>query len=670
MTTATKPTLADLLKNRGILTIARRAGWQQDKLDGDPGWRYPVYHEDGTRYDVVRFKWAENGRDPKYKWDPPGQDRPAYYLLPGTLHEIQAAGGVVYLATGEVDNLTINAAGRGNVVNWFGENAVPKTLVEDLKRWGVKQAFYFFDLDDAGEQAAAKVEKALHNSGINLQVKRLPGQKPVGYDLNALWQECAFDPGVFWAIADSAEVVQFYTPPAPPVPLPGPPANADPAEREEVEQRVWAEIARTLEKRGSKPHYYDCPLEHGPDGKDFIFDPSTGKVGGCQGKHAGHFNGRWRDLADHLNVDVTAIARQVHEDHQPVQTPVPARKERVGIVHSKTALREVAQYANGLALPDVEPIIAPYKPLRLFGGFSHIWETTKAALVIADTGFGKTAFCETLADFLNVAGIDVFMRGQEWTPHDYQKRKIAGWGGPVYEAQVLNQLWHVEHQRGVRNKTGVRFTPDEQALYNRVVDKLAQFKGEVHHLVSGSATISHILEEASRELYDLRKAGRRVLVAMWDYAQKELTGKKGWSELELLTNEIAMWGVDEGIFNIIVSQVKKNAGDKVRRYGMMLDGNDAQMLTTNQAQVAWTLNPVFNSYGERVEEAWICCVKNSNAPFPARIRVKTALNRHRWTNTVLSEVVREVRSARDNDTVALNDEEPPEPPEPLHLENF
>lgn len=97
---------------------------------------------------------------------------------------------------------------------------------------------------------------------------------------------------------------------------------SDASELLEVEARTRAAIAQRLQKRGQKPGYYCCPQEHGPAGKDFLFNPDPGQpIGGCQGKHAGQLT-RWSDLADHLGVNVSAIARDVaHERRGDTVSP-------------------------------------------------------------------------------------------------------------------------------------------------------------------------------------------------------------------------------------------------------------------------------------------------------------------------------------------------------------
>lgn len=124
---------------------------------------------------------------------------------------------------------------------------------------------------------------------------------------------------------DGAGLKQFTAPRAVAAPEPRIPtilpANSD--ELAEVERRVRLKIAPRLGKRGRKPGYYECPQEHGPDGKDFLFNVEPGApIGGCQGKHAGVLT-RWVDLAEYLNIDVSAIARDVARERRPPSPPPP-----------------------------------------------------------------------------------------------------------------------------------------------------------------------------------------------------------------------------------------------------------------------------------------------------------------------------------------------------------
>lgn len=645
MTTATL-NATDRLRERGLYTAALKAGWKPKTASGSaPGWGYPVYHDDGTPYDVKRWKACDSAHDPKYLWLPADAARPDYYLLPGTLDAARKLG-VIYLAGGEPDSLTFQTA-ELPATNWFGEDNIPASLFDDLKKWGIKRAFYFYDLDAPGLAAADKLAARAVGSGVELHIYRLPGVKPDGYDINALWQECAFDAGVFRAILSAADDVtaecalRYRQQHAAPLP------DTQTGEMDQVLERLKTAIAGVLVKRGGKPGYYDCPFpDHGPAGKDFLFNPETGQIGGCQGKHGGQLT-RLVDLAQFLDIDVSSIARDVAKDaresrtsdrrngngHKPEPLPVP-------IISSAVALARVARYMNGTAIPDVEPFLAPYKPLHQFGGLARLWEDRKTALIISGSGMGKTAFVETMQDGGCIQGWDTLKWGAEWSPDDYQLRRITGWGGPSYERQKEHMLALLEQAKNVPpdKREGRQFTPDELALWNRLHDRIARWPGQVHYIDRGMGPVSELLAAAGERIDLLRRDGRRVKVLILDYAQKLLMSGLSWAELELILNEATQFGVDYRLFVIIVSQVNKGRADKVRR-GELLTEIDAQQLSDQKANLILTLNPVFIG-GERKEEAWINVVKNSVGVVPAKLLVRTALYKHRWTSKVLSDVVR------------------------------
>lgn len=115
--------------------------------------------------------------------------------------------------------------------------------------------------------------------------------------------------------------------PAPVYDVPNVNLPSDASELLEVEYRVRAEIARHLEKRGSKEGYFCCPQDHGRDGKDFLFGVEPGSpIGGCQGKHAGELT-RWTDLAEFLKIDVSQIARDVALERRP-ERPATSHSSR------------------------------------------------------------------------------------------------------------------------------------------------------------------------------------------------------------------------------------------------------------------------------------------------------------------------------------------------------
>jgi hypothetical protein len=90
------------------------------------------------------------------------------------------------------------------------------------------------------------------------------------------------------------------------------PSNA--SELKEVEQRVRAEIANRLRKKGDQEGHYYCYKDHRSP-KLFYFNPEVDtEIGGCQGRHNSETH-YWMDIAKDLEIDTTKIARDVWEEH-------------------------------------------------------------------------------------------------------------------------------------------------------------------------------------------------------------------------------------------------------------------------------------------------------------------------------------------------------------------
>jgi len=644
------------LEARGIAAVAHDAGWRVGTLGDVPGWIYPVYDEAGRACQVRRWKARDAKSGGKYRWIPANSaDRPAYYLLPGTVDAIRARGAVL-IAAGEPDVLTLRAAGFENAICWFGENNVPATLLADLRRWGAARVAYYPDLDVPGLQAARKVWDALHGH-VELVICQLPGEVALsgGFDLNQLWIDVAFDPAAFRDQLKAAERI-IFPPPSDEDGLP-PGLRDNPQEREEVQRRIWRAIADRLVKRGNKPDYFECPFDHGPDGKDFIFDPNTGRVGGCQGKHAGQIT-RYMELAHALDIDTAAIARQVAADVRSKKaTKGDDRQRDVSVPNSAAALTHVENVIDRRVVPDVEPFLAPYKPLHKLGGLARIWLPRKVVMIIGASGSGKTAMVETMTDALRAEGQDVLMWGPEWSSEEYQQRAIAAYGGPSLEQLLLDEIAAIEEARNIPHaeRVGKPLSADQRASAHRAIATIRAWRGQAHYLDRGHGPLSDILSAASDKLDELRAERRRVQLVAFDYAQKALVSGESWSELELILNEIAQFAVDTDVVALVVSQVNKDVSAKSRE-GKLLDQASAQLLSDQKPNLIITLNPRWEN-GERYEEAWIRAVKNSLAPCPAKIRVKTALYRHRWTDTVLTDAIFE----HSADTASTPDDEEPPP---------
>jgi hypothetical protein len=296
-----------------------------------PALLYPVL-VGGRAHARGRVKFTD-GRQPKYAWSGPTSTKPPeYYNADG----FDAPGDVLVLASGEVDLWTLRQAGYAAVVSWFGEANVPPDLVERIRASGKTRVVTFTDRDATGDRMAQKVAAACADAGVAYTAYALPGTPGSGFDVNAYWRAFSGDETAFRAALEALPGLDLpllaHAPErAPAISVPARNDN-DADELEAVRAQVCAAIHAALKPRRGRQRrgYYECPLPHGKDGKDFLFDPATGAVGGCQGKHAGMLT-RWRDLAEHLGIDVTAIARRVAEDRRPHRA---ATTSRASVTHT------------------------------------------------------------------------------------------------------------------------------------------------------------------------------------------------------------------------------------------------------------------------------------------------------------------------------------------------
>lgn len=323
------PAWRRILHDRGLsdATIHHfRIGVQ--RIEKDSAWTYPV--REGERRKKAKMLPSGDPENPyphgKYRWSPTKPPDLHYYDPDGKLAQrVQRANGVLYLATGEVDVWSLWEAGVHNATcTLMGEGAIPAGFIDELQRIGTREVRYYADCDTTGRKAADKLYHAFNASGVRFTAYQLPGEPDSGEDINALLQTNGAQP--LLSVLESCDVLPEpdTVPPERPqhdqlVDLP-----SSSTERAEVERRTRAEIAHRLVKRGKKVGYYECPLEHGPDGKDFLFSAEPdAPIGGCQGKHASELT-RWVDLAAHLDIDVTQIARDVAREYRKDHTPTIA----------------------------------------------------------------------------------------------------------------------------------------------------------------------------------------------------------------------------------------------------------------------------------------------------------------------------------------------------------
>ena len=93
------------------------------------------------------------GGTPKYLISPPGARMP---LFPAKIDPIQAS---VILVEGIYDMINLHDKGLTNAVCCFGTRNINEEKLSILRLQGIEEAIVFFDGDEAGQTAAAKVQE-------------------------------------------------------------------------------------------------------------------------------------------------------------------------------------------------------------------------------------------------------------------------------------------------------------------------------------------------------------------------------------------------------------------------------------------------------------------------------------------------------------------------------
>lgn len=675
----------DILKQRGLLAVATRAGWTPHAVGTSDGWRYPTYTEDGEPCEASRWKACNSADRFKYLWIPKDAQRPTYYLLPGTVAAIEEWGSVVHLVAGEIDLLTMHAAGWPNVLSWYGEQNVPKTLATDLKRMGVKRAVYYPDCDTPGMKAARAVWDTLRDSEIEIRFRKLDGEDESGYDLNDVWQAVQFHPQTFQERLAACPVLTFEDDAPRQSTLHerlSAPSGANDWRNEWIDTIIDA-LGAPDTREGGVDRWH-CPLPSHPD-KHPSFRVSKDQnpdfpwpMCSCNIQRE---DDAWEQVASALSVESwdafkerkradtnpPTANRGISTQQPPENAPTNAHEraheaERVlRVVTSDQAIARVRSLATGETVTDTLPILAPYKPLHQFGGLLKLWEPRKIILLVGPSGMGKTAWMETCQDGHRMRGEDFLLWGPEWSPTEYLMRAVCAWGGPGVTAQREDHLWRKEESLNIprEKRHGKALRPNERQRVLDALDKLSSWPGQGHYIDEVPHKLSDLEATVGVTVNRLRDQGRNVVAFYLDYVQKLPKRGDAWDTVERMIGYVWEFCQAYDLIGVVASQVRKADGLKVRE-GKMLNETSAESVSDKYVNAFLTLNPVFTDDGGRLEEGYMRVLKNSLAPAPAKLRVKTALYRHRWLDDIVGDL------EADTFDKGTNHEEP-EAPAPVDL---
>ena len=114
---------------------------------------------------IVSFCGRHQGQnDPKYLFHPSGNSLPLFPL-------VKPIQGKIILVEGIMDMMNLHDKGLTNAVCAFGVNKVNEDKINILKIQGVSGIDIFFDNDEAGQNASAKLKELLeHNELVSRNV--------------------------------------------------------------------------------------------------------------------------------------------------------------------------------------------------------------------------------------------------------------------------------------------------------------------------------------------------------------------------------------------------------------------------------------------------------------------------------------------------------------------
>lgn len=643
----------DMLAQRGLLSICEKAQWERYLTQGKEGWTYPIFNLAGKPHSTRQLRWrSATGDKPKYLWVNGQPDTAKYYYLGDIKQAIKQARGLLYIAFGDLDMLTFQAAGLDNVLSWFGEGSVPPSLVEDLQLLGVDSLKLYPDCDKAGMSAAWKVWEMTDALALPCDIFRLPYEMSSKKDTNDLWVDCAFDPLKFrQALVD-----------CPPIPvselaiynrtvtrsLQKPPDVFIHDLWQQYISKVKELLGTPVLREGHVDRWL-CPLpshiEKHPsfrisyDKVDFGWP--TCSCGIQSDKDA------WQQVGAALGLVWSDYLKQ-HTPIVPMQgnlQAVPPDGVRPEIDLDEfysirsMALHDLSEELQGTRTLS-EPILMPFSSLHQFEGMCEVMWTGKLIFTLGVSGGGKTSFMETNLEKLLREGYDAVIFGPEWTGGEYAQRSIHR-NGDIYHAGISNReldfhklaLWEQANHIDPKKRKGT-LLPDERVKgIVGLSRQLQNWPGEAYYLQKKrDTTFDMLLDMTAKIIEKKRQQGRRVPFLFWDYIDRTPAfGKRDFEWLELVAEKLKTFCMDLDILGWVFAQPRKDDSQNVRD-GKILDASSARNLSDNQCNLYLTLNLVYDESGKATNRGIINVVKNSTGK-TGKVEVFTDLQHLAWIDS-------------------------------------
>jgi replicative DNA helicase len=578
------------LESRYIRDAVEYAQWEaESKSFGDTtyeGWKIPVWDESGN---IICYRWKNAHRDApkgtKARWHPkkPDTEGDIYYLLPDTLDAIKETDGLLFIASGEPDLMTFRQAGANCSTCWFGETAIPDSLITDLTRWGVERVYVYPDADDAGLTMAGKLVAMFRDSAITLNLMKLPDGI---HDINDLWVSLQGDNDKFWATIKALSPLEVGIEYIPQKHL----ARQYTAKQtggswfQEWYGQIRASIDSLPVKREGRLDRFRCisPThedKHPSARISYDENPDLGIYVCSCGSHRWDEVGTWLGLGTYDQfVEGKKAQRRERQQARPMR-PSQHQKSRsndsergnvtptaLGGDDDKSVRHDVFETTNDhlTTEPFVQSSLLDYGvlderipinsllrssddaiellqrrikgkyishdarafPLRAFhhlGGVAQVCKTGHMIGVMGLSGFGKTSLLDLMVDNLMQTEQDVLVISPEITWYEQADRMSGRWGGATATDVMLHDLAQSEFTNPDISYSGLLGKHLDDDTIKRTLDVTSHirdnWKGKAYYIDLYGADFRYIMAVADKAIRVLKSQGRKIRWVVLDYVQ-------------------------------------------------------------------------------------------------------------------------------------------------------
>jgi hypothetical protein len=288
--------------------------------------------------------------------------------------------------------------------------------------------------------------------------------------------------------------------------------------------------------------------------------------------------------------------------------------QRLAEAEQKQATEDVAQFiefVSGDALlsdfsrflndePELfgRTIRMPFAGMREAGGFASIMTTRKVWFIGNISGGGKTILSETLCDEFNAMGYNVFYIGDEWSSMELAARRVqrAYQGDPLLtyrdylhyangvESISERQRDHASRAiRAIRERPGTTYT--------------MQIKTEwmTENPEKSVIFLEDVFQAMGSKIRTLRANGQQIDIVVVDYLSLYETRGRANNLEEYKAGVFKAYCKSLDVLGITTVQVNKEAEDRVKHRGGMLNQHDLYWVRPDKANLITTMNQCYRS---------------------------------------------------------------------------